>query len=64
MGRISTRPQREKGENPVYRKMWRVEGPIEESEWGRLVGHFFRGNELVIEYFGEALDERSAPVTA
>jgi len=57
-------PTARKGEDPVYRKMWRVEGPIEESEWGRLVGHFFRGNELVIEYFGEALDERSTPVTA
>jgi hypothetical protein len=38
--------------------MWRVEGAVDELDWGRLVGRFFRGNELVIEYFGEALDER------
>jgi hypothetical protein len=47
-------------ESPLYGKMWRVEGPIEEAEWGRLVGHFFCENELVIEYFGDALDEWSA----
>jgi hypothetical protein len=52
-------PTATKGTSPLYRKMWRVEGAIEEAEWGRLVGHFFRGNELVIEYFGDALDERS-----
>ncbi len=57
-----TTPAEPKGINPIYRKMWRVEGPIDESDWGRLVGHFFRGNELVIEYFGEALDERPAAV--
>jgi hypothetical protein len=57
-------PAAPKGDDPLYRKMWRVEGPIDDPEWGRLVGHFFRGNELVIEYFGEALDERPAPVAA
>jgi len=41
-----------------YRKLWRVEGPIDDRDWGRLVGYFFRGNELIIEYFGEILDER------
>jgi hypothetical protein len=51
-------PSAPKGPSSLYRKMWRVEGAIDESDWGRLVGHFFRGNELVIEYFGEALDER------
>jgi hypothetical protein len=29
-----------------------------DDEWARLVAHFFRQNELVIEYFGEMLDER------
>jgi hypothetical protein len=57
-------PSATKGDQPLYRKLWRLEGPIEESQWGRLVGHFFRGNELVIEYFGEALDERPVHAAA
>jgi len=43
---------------PVYRKLFRLDGHISEEDWGRLVAHFFRGNELVIEYFGDVLDER------
>ncbi len=38
-----------------------MEGLVDDSDWGRLVGHFFRRNELVIEYFGEMLDERAIP---
>lgn len=54
-------PSARKGDCTHYRKMWRVEGSIADADWGRLVGHFFRGNELVVEYFGEILDERSEP---
>lgn len=43
---------------PLYRKLFRVDGDIDEGDWGRLVAHFFRENELVIEYFGDILDER------
>lgn len=43
---------------PVYRKLFRVDGNIPDRDSGRLVAHFFRENELVIEYFGEVLDER------
>lgn len=49
---------------PLYRKLFRIDGPIPDQEWGRLVAHFFRGNELVIEYFGEILDERSGVTKA
>ncbi len=41
-----------------YRKLFRVDGPVNDADWGRVVAHFFRGNELVIEYFGELADER------
>jgi hypothetical protein len=41
-----------------YRKLFRIDGLIEDSAWGRVVAHFFRGNELVIEYFGELADDR------
>jgi len=51
-------PTADKGTVVHYRKMWRVEGKVDDAIWGRLVGNFFRGNELVIEYFGEVLDDR------
>lgn len=41
-----------------YRKLFRVDGVIEDADWGRIVAHYFRGNELVIEYFGELADAR------
>ena len=41
-----------------YRKLFRVDGPMDDADWGRIVAHFFRGNELVIEYFGELADAR------
>jgi hypothetical protein len=43
---------------PFYRKLFRVDGEITDEVWGMLVGHFFRGNELIAEYFGELVDER------
>jgi hypothetical protein len=43
---------------PLYRKLFRIDGDIPDAEWARLVAHYFRENELVIEYFGELLDER------
>jgi hypothetical protein len=50
-------PELPQGE-PLYRKLFRIDGSIPDDEWARLVAHFFRENELVIEYFGELLDER------
>lgn len=41
-----------------YRKLFRADGTMDDADWGRVVAHFFRGNELVIEYFGELADER------
>ncbi len=43
---------------PLYRKLFRIDGDIPDDAWARFVAHFFRENELVIEYFGELLDER------
>jgi hypothetical protein len=42
----------------TYRKLFRVDGQIPDEDWGMMVGHFFRGNELIAEYFGELVDER------
>lgn len=50
-------PDLSRGE-PGYRKLFRVDGDMPDDEWARLVAHVFRQNELVIEYFGEMLDER------
>ncbi len=50
--------------DPIYRKLFRIDGPIPDKEWSHLVAHFFRGNELVIEYFGDVLDEREAALGA
>ena len=48
-----------KGPSIAYRKLWRVDGTIDDRDWGRLLGHHFRDNELVIEAFGSILDERT-----
>jgi len=50
-------PQGVQGE-PLYRKLFRIDGALPDAEWSCLVSHFYRMNELVIEYFGEVLDER------
>jgi hypothetical protein len=50
-------PKLPQGE-PVYRKLFRVDGDIHDDAWALMVAHFFRENELVIEYFGEMLDDR------
>lgn len=51
-------PGADKSGEPKYRKMFRIDGEIDDLDWGRIVGHFYRRNELVIEYFGDVLDER------
>ncbi|HEX7143779.1 MAG TPA: hypothetical protein VF225_00590 [Gaiellaceae bacterium] len=40
------------------RKLWHVHGELTDEKWSRLLTGWFRQNELVIEYFGELLDER------
>ncbi len=40
------------------RKLWQVDGDLSDEQWSRLLSGWFRQNELVIEYFGELLDER------
>lgn len=57
-GATRENPKGERGIARHYRKLFRLDGLIPDEDWGRLVAHFFRGNELVIEYFGELLDER------
>ena len=47
-----------KGAPIAYRKLWRVDGEIADHDWGRMLGHHFRENELVVEAFGDLLDER------
>jgi hypothetical protein len=46
-----------------YRKLFHVDGALDDDLWGRIVAHFVRGNELAIEYFGELLDERPGAET-
>jgi hypothetical protein len=40
------------------RTMWQVNDDVTDEHWSRLLTGWFRHNELVIEYFGELLDER------
>ncbi|MGD9734936.1 MAG: hypothetical protein AB7V58_04910 [Solirubrobacterales bacterium] len=53
-----TEPLAARAKAARYRKLFRVDGKISDEDWGTLVGHFFRGNELIAEYFGELVDER------
>ena len=48
-------PKGSRGDAIRYRKLFRVDGALDDDVWGRIAAHFFRGNELVIDYF----DERS-----
>ena len=36
------------------RKLWRVDGPMSDTQWCELVGQFYRGNELIAEHLGNA----------
>ncbi len=31
-------------------KLFRIDGPISDTEWAQLINFFFRGNEMVLEY--------------
>lgn len=52
-------PSAPKGSVVAYRKLWRIDGTVADDDWGRILGHHFRENELVVEYFGSVLDERT-----
>lgn len=57
-------PQGDAGAHSHTRKLWRVDGPMTDEEWGDLVGFYFRDNELIAEYFGEVFPTmRAAPGT-
>jgi len=47
-----------KGSPVAYRKLWRLDGEIGDDDFGRLVAHHFRHNELVLEALGDVVDER------
>jgi hypothetical protein len=57
-------PNAEKGPPVAYHKLWHADRDICDATWGRLLGHHFRGNELVIEAFGSMLDERPGATAA
>jgi len=38
------------GKASAYRKLFRIDGPLDVGEWSDLVSMFFFGNELVVEY--------------
>jgi hypothetical protein len=56
-GPTASDPMADQGD-PIYRKLFRIDGELGNDAWARLVTHYLRGNELVIEYFGELVDER------
>ena len=40
------------GKHAEYTKIFRIDGPLEVSDWQSLCGSYFRGNPLLAEYFG------------
>lgn len=50
------------GERPAKIKLFRVDGDIDLGCWLELVGSFFSGNEMVVEYFDpKGFEEVYAP---
>lgn len=39
------------GKNSIYTKLFRIDGPIEITQWEELLINFYRGNPLISEYF-------------
>ncbi len=52
-------PAGERGVVERYRKLFRVDGHIDDGLWSEVVGCFYRGNEHLAEYFGESLERVS-----
>lgn len=54
------------GRSTQYKKLWRIDGPLDVPIWKSLISHFYRDNRLVGEYF-EGVDTvmvaDDAPVT-
>jgi hypothetical protein len=46
-----TKPNARMGTPAQTRKLWRVDGEIPDHVWMKLVGLFFRGNDLIDEHF-------------
>lgn len=57
----------EYGRKAEYKKLFRIDGKLQLSNWKLLVTHYLQGNPLVYEYFGEGdnygnlLEELNAP---
>jgi hypothetical protein len=45
------------GKPAASRKLWRVDGQLEDQDWAELVGLHFRGNELIGEHFAETFPD-------
>lgn len=50
-GVSATAPRASSGPHSHTRKLWRVDGPLTDEQFGQLVGLHFRSNELVPEHF-------------
>lgn len=52
------------GKHSEYIKLFRFDGELSVPEWKRLLSDYYRGNNLIPEYFGDALDvEQSRDAT-
>lgn len=50
------------GGRPEKVKLLRIDGDVDAGRWLELVGHFFSGNEMIVEYFDpERFEEEYAP---
>lgn len=50
-------PYADFGPHSHSRKLWRVDGELSDEQWCRLVGLWFRGNELIEEHFKAAFPD-------
>jgi hypothetical protein len=49
------------GKRSQYTKVFRLDGAIAVADWKRLLADYYRGNELIPEYFGEIADVGAPP---
>ncbi len=54
------KPNARPGKPAVSRKLWRVDGPLDDRDWASLVGRHFRDNELIGEHFADTFPDLGA----
>lgn len=62
--RLQTDMRKFSGKASSYQKVFRIDAPLEFTDWGRLTAKFFKENELALEYVEDLAAGRAALATA